>query len=237
MKELEDFSWFPSLLRNFQTEFIGFVVTTFNFYGIFIEHLKGMSLSGKPMFDLCSGAGEPAITIFRKCNCFSHLYLSDRYPNLPSINNHNITYLPQSMNVLNIQFEKDAYYTMFNAFHHFSDKEKLMIAERIHTSGSNAFFVEILQPRIDYILKVLLMTTLGSLLLTPFVKPFSISRLFFTYIIPVNILTITYDGLLSVAKSRSVKQYRKLFIHYRESTSVFKLKNSLTSIIVIQIKQ
>jgi hypothetical protein len=80
MKELEDHSWFPPVLRNFQTEFIGFVVANFNVYDDFIQHLKSLSLPVQSMTDLCSGSGEPAISIFRKSICFSHLYLSDKFP-------------------------------------------------------------------------------------------------------------------------------------------------------------
>ncbi|MSQ79322.1 MAG: hypothetical protein EXR21_06565 [Flavobacteriaceae bacterium] len=81
MKELEDYHWFPSVLRNFQTEFIGFVVSRFHVYDAFVLYLQTLSLPVQPMMDLGSGSGEPAISIFKKSNCFSRLTLSDKYPN------------------------------------------------------------------------------------------------------------------------------------------------------------
>ena len=235
MKELEDSPHFPAWLRNFQTEFIGFVVSRFDIYIAFIKYINSLLLSKRPMRDLCSGSGEPAISIFKKCNCFSELVLSDKFPNKITGLNDKITYLPQGVDVLELEFQPDAYYTMFNAFHHFSYEEKLKIVQKIHSSGSRSFFVEILEPSLFCLVKVILMGTIGNLLLTPFVKPFSWKRLFFTYIIPINIITITYDGIVSVFKSKNLKAYQKLFSAYGDSVKVFKLSNNLASLIVIEI--
>lgn len=236
MKELEDYDWFPQSLRNFQTKFIGFVVIKFNLYDVFVQYLKTLSLSVQPMTDLCSGSGEPAISIFKKSNCFSRLVLSDKYPSPLHLDDDKIHYEMERKDVLEMEFKNGTYYTMFNAFHHFNDKDKLKIAKEIYTSGSALFLVELLEPTIFCFLKIFLITTIGSLLLTPFILPFSLKRLFFTYILPVNILIITIDGIISVFKSRSAKQYQKLFRNYRNAIEIFKLKNGLTPLIVIHIQ-
>ncbi len=236
MKELEDYKRFPAWLRNFQTEFIGFVVVRLTIYSVFIKYINSRSINQQPMIDLCSGSGEAAIHIFEKSNCFSQLILSDKFPNKIAILNDKITYLSQSTDVLEMKFQPSVCYTMFNAFHHFEDEDKLKIARQIITSGSNSFFVEILEPKIICLLKVLFISTIGNILLTPLIKPFSFKRLFFTYIIPINILTITYDGIISVLKSRTVKEYRKIFIGYEDSIEVSKLRNNLSSIIVIKVE-
>ncbi len=236
MKELEDYYWFPSVLRNFQTEFIGFVVTTFNIYGVFIHYLKTLDLSLQSMTDLCSGSGQPAISIFRKSNCFSSLSLSDKYPNNKKLNESEISYEILSKDVLEMEFENGTCYTMFNAFHHFKDEEKLKIVQKIQISGSNAFIVEILEPTVFCLLKILFTTTIGSLLLTPFIHPFSLKRMFFTYILPINIFSITFDGIVSVLKSRSVKQYQNLYANNENAIKIIRLKNKLSALVVIQIE-
>lgn len=235
MKELEDSPHFPAWLRNFQTEFIGFVVARFDIYNAFIKYINSRSISTRPMRDLCSGSGEPAISIFKKSNCFTELMLSDKFPNkLTGLNDH-ISYNPQETDVLELEFQPGVYFTMFNAFHHFSNEEKLSIVQKIRRSGSRSYFVEILEPSFLCLVKVILMGTIGNLLFTPFVQPFSLKRLFFTYIIPINIITISYDGIISVFKSKSLKAYQKLFGKYGDSVKVFKLRNNLTSLIVIEI--
>ena len=236
MKELEDYRWFPSVLRNFQTEFIGFVVARFNVYDVFIHHLNSLHLPVQSMTDLCSGSGEPAFSIFRKSNCFSRLLLSDKFPNALKLKENTISYEIQSSDVLAMEFHHGTYYTMFNAFHHFSDEEKIAIVQKIRDSGSAAFIVEVLEPTIFCLLKILFTTTIGNLLLTPFVRPFSIKRLLFTYLLPVNILTITFDGVVSVLKSRSVQQYQRLFATMENAPNTYRLRNGLVTHIIIQIE-
>ena len=235
MKELEDYKWFPSVLRNFQTEFIGYIVVVFDVYDVFINYINKLHLPILPMKDLCSGSGKPAIGIFNKCNCFSSLTLSDKFPNSLNRGESIVFNEIREEDVLEVEFKEGSYYTMFNSFHHFSDDEKLEISQRIHKNGSAAFFVEILEPTILCLLKVLFITIVGSLLFTPFVKPFSYSRLFFTYIIPINLFTVTFDGLMSVMKSRSIKQYQKLFSENDLPVKVFRLESGLSSLIVIQM--
>lgn len=236
MKELEDYSWFPSVLRNFQLEFIGFIVSRFNVYDVFITYIKTLPLSVQSMTDLCSGSGEPALSIFRKCNCFSSLSLSDKYPNASILIDGKISYKILKTDVLDMEFKHGTYYTMFNAFHHFRDEEKLKIAHKIQVSGSAAFIVEILEPTLICLVKIFFITTIGCLLLTPFIPPFSIKRLFFTYILPINILAITYDGIVSVLKSRSITQYQNLFSNNPNAIKLVKLKNRLGNLIVIHIE-
>lgn len=235
MKELEDHGWFPPILRNFQTEFIGFVVATFNVYAVFVQYLNSLRLPVQPVVDLCSGSGEPAISIFRKSNCFSRLSLSDKFPNTMNFHEGQISHDNLGTDVLEVEFKHGTYYTMFNAFHHFTDEDKLKIVQNIRTSGSLAFLVETLEPTLFCLLKVFLTTIIGGLLLTPFILPFSLKRLFFTYIFPVNILTVTFDGIVSVCKSRSIKQYQTLFADCENTIKVFRLTNGLTPLIIIQI--
>lgn len=236
MKELEDFEWFPQILRQYQTEFIGFVVARFNVYAPFINYLNNDNSRPDKLFDLCSGSGEPAISIFKALTHSGDLTLSDKFPSSVQTSQTNISYIQTQMDVLTLNFNSNYTYTMFNAFHHFNKDEQMQIVSKIKSQKASAYFVEILSPNILFYLKVLTMTTLGTLLFTPFIKPFSIKRLFFTYLLPINLFTITYDGLVSVYKSKSVKQYRNQFNTWIEPTDIFELKKGLFSLIVIKIK-
>jgi hypothetical protein len=236
LKELEDHSFFPAVLRNYQTEFIGFLVSRFRVYNGFVRYIKSLSLTPQPVYDLCSGSGEPAISIFMKSTSFTSLTLSDKYPNPSRYPDERIFYEPQTKDVLEMEFSRANYYTMFNALHHFSDLEKVQIAKRILAADSTAFFVEILEPNILSFFKVIILTTAGTLFFTPFVKPFSIRRLLLTYVLPVNIFTITFDGIVSVFKSRSIKYYRNLFSSLGASAKILRIKGSLSPLIVIHIQ-
>jgi hypothetical protein len=236
VKELEDHRWFPSLLRNFQTEYIGFVATRLKVYDAFVNYLRTSPPERVPMEDLCSGSGEPAITIFRESKCFTGLSLSDKFPNRSFKSpDERIIYNMQPVDVRTMEFKPGKSYTMFNAFHHFSDEEKLNIVQRMIASGSSAFIVEPLQPGIISLSKVLAAGTLGNLAFTPFIRPFSFARLFFTYIFPVNVLTITLDGIVSVLKSRTAARYAQLFRTCGNTVSIFRISHRFTPLVVIKI--
>jgi hypothetical protein len=235
MKELEDYNWFPPLLRNFQTDYIGFVVAKFNIYQVFIEYLKTLDYPNSIAYDLCAGSGEPACSIFSKSGVFTKLFLSDKYPNAKFINRENIIYVDESIDVLSLQFEKGYTYTMFNAFHHFSDLEKQSIVQKCDQANANLFIIEILEPNAWMLLKVMTLTTFGVLLFNPFVKPFSWKRLFFTYILPLNILTISIDGIISVFKSNSLTQYKNMFVGNKK-IKAFHLKKGISSLVVLELR-
>jgi hypothetical protein len=233
MKELEDHSWFPNTLRNFQTEYIGYVVSRFRIYDPFIKTLP--KTKGKSMVDLCSGSGEPALSIFIESNAFSGLTLTDKYPLSIFKNGNNIEYLQESKDVLDMIFEAGKTYTMFNAFHHFREDEQRNICCKIKEANASAYFVEILFPSPLHLVKTLFATTLGVLVLSPFIKPFSWKRLLFTYLIPINILTISIDGIISVIKSKTVKQYQSAL--KMDNINVFEIKNIVAPLLVIQINE
>ena len=235
MKELEDYNWFPRLFRNFQTDFIGFIVARFHVYGVFIAYLKTLPLARLPMTDLCSGSGEPAVSIYRKSNCFSSLRLTDKFPNEITIKDDYVHHETKSTDVLKMEFQAGNCYTMFNSFHHFTKKEQLIIVERIGSSGATAFIVEVLEPSVFCFLKIAFATTVGCIVLTPFIQPFSLKRLFFTYIVPINLFTIAFDGIVSVLKSSTVEQYQALFAKHKSSMKIFRLQNGWTPLIVLEI--
>jgi hypothetical protein len=134
-----------------------------------------------------------------------------------------------------MKFEAEKTYTMFNAFHHFNEEDQNTIVSKIINANSKAYIVEILEPTIFTAIKVLFATSVGVLLFTPFVKPFSIGRLFFTYVIPMNVFTITYDGILSTIKSKSKSTYQKIFKDNTERIKVERLNSGISPLILIQI--
>ncbi len=236
MKELEDYDWFPKILRQYQTDYIGSVVKWFNAYSPIIDYLNSQAFYAKTNWDLCSGSSEPALSIFKKQNKFDKLILSDKYPHNFTINTNRIEYLNESIDVLELNFKKENCYTMYNAFHHFNSREQVEIAKHVIDNESELIIAEILEPTILNYIKIFFATTLGILLLSPFIKPFSLKRLFFSYLLPINILTICYDGLVSVSKSKTVGEYQDIFSTLGNKVKIIKYKNLWSPVILIHIK-
>ncbi len=237
MKELEDQPWFPALLRQFQTDHIGYVATRWPGYDALLPLLMDPVRVARAQVDLCSGSGEPAITVHRLSLSAEPLTLTDLYPRHAFHHNGPISYDHRPLDVRMLKAQSSTCYTMFNAFHHFSDAEKLCLVHKLRAARAEAFLVEVLEPRLWCLLKVLVATTVGTLLLAPFVRPFSSLRLFFTYIVPVNVLTITWDGVISVLRSRTAAQYKALFAADPEGIVVHRLPGRLQRIIVIQLSR
>ncbi len=235
MMELEDQPWFPALLRNFQTDHIGHIVARWRVYDPFIAHLGSIRPARLPLVDLCSGSGEPAITVFNQSGSFTHLTLTDKYPRTGFVDSELIVYDHRSVDARTIPIEAGSSYSLFNAFHHFTDAEKRRLVRRLSEESGGAYIVEILEPSVACYFKVLLATTIGTIVLAPFVKPFSVFRIFFTWILPVNVLTITWDGLVSVSRSRSVRHYRRLLKDHAGRVGVMRLRHRWFPLVLIHI--
>ena len=68
------------------------------------------------------------------------------------------------------------------------------------------------------LLPLLLLTPLRVLVVTPFIRPFRWSRLFWTYLVPVVPLVLLFDSIVSVLRWYSVPELRALTAgldHYR----------------------
>ena len=235
MRELEDQPWFPTLLRNFQTDHIGFLVSRWPVYDPFISYLRSRPSPPVALTDLCSGSGEPAITVFKESQCFTRLTLTDKYPRSVFNGGEGIVYDQRSVDARTIPLAADVCYTLFNAFHHFSGDEQRALVRRLRAESGGAYVVEVLEPTAACFLKVLLATTVGTVLLAPFIKPFSFARLFFTWFVPVNVLTIAWDGLVSVVRSRSVRYYRWLLKSEAGRVGVMRLPHRWFPLVLIHI--
>ncbi len=212
IKELEDYNWFPQLFRHFQAAYIGSIIKWTKFYQPLVPVVQQLLNENKidKIQDLCSGSGMPAVFMQQQMSGHNKTILSDKFPEQSFANTENVIYLNTETDVLLLQPERNTCYTMYNSFHHFTDSEQEQVLKNLQAANAPFVIAEILEPDFFTMIKIIFTTTLIQLLTAPFVKPFSLLRLLFTYIIPVNIFTVTYDGIISVLKSKSVQQYQNL---------------------------
>jgi len=213
MKELEDYNWFPAVLRRWQMEFIGHMVIWTHLYKPLVPEVQQLVTAAAvtELHDVCSGSGIPAIYIYKRLTSSLPLLLTDKYPDTGFKNIPGITYslLPADCN--GIEPQSHVCYTLFNAFHHLSPTQQQGFIQRLVKNKAPFVIAEILEPGLVNLLKIIFTATIVQLFTAPFIKPFSIARLFFTYIIPVNIVTVTYDGIISVLKSKRAAEYALRF--------------------------
>lgn len=239
--EFEDQPWFPATLRNYQTGFIGFLASHTGLYQAVPELLA--SAHPQCIVDLASGSGEPAVRAtesLRKAGV--RLLLTDKYPNAAQVRlhkeNNGVTYLPESLNLPKDDLPKGEVYTLFNAFHHFTPSEQLALIQKIHSSSGQLHIFEPLRKDWKTLLKVMASTLIGPLLLTPFIRPFTWSRLLWTYVLPVGIFVTFWDGAVSVLRALSEKDIANLQRRSREhgvSLTHEKLETKLAHITYLRV--
>lgn len=232
MKEMADCDWFPQWMRLHQQEFLGFFAFHFNIYKPLVKVLEPMlNYKYQPAWtDTCSGNGSAALSIERFITPSPSLLLTDKFP--PSIIQalpSNILYDTQPLDILQKLPKGKGVITLFNAFHHFNQDEKLALLQKVSTAKRPFLSVEILRPSFGSYLSVLGASTIGQWLFAPFIKPFRLSRLIFTYLIPIHIVSVLVDGWISVAKSERKTGYASLLSQMQKPKgyifSVIHIKN------------
>lgn len=198
------------MLRQMQTEYIGWMVRFFRIYrrvpGLTRQHLPERFM--KTWQDIGSGSGGPIALLARTSEWESVSFtLSDLYPQEAHGLPDNCVYLQEPVDARQLQIPAPASISFFNAFHHFHAAEQRGIIDRQLRAGNAVVVAEILQPDLLCFLRILLATTLGQTLLCPLVKPFRWKRLLLTWLLPVNLITVTWDGLVSVMKSPKRRDY------------------------------
>ena len=236
--ELEDNAWFPVILRDQQLGYIGWLVKWLDLYSNVNDLLKEAieNANVSVIQDLASGSGEPLHSIMSEINLdIPHLY-SDKFPPQEDVPLSG-KYISHPVDIMNLNPMPDTFYTMFNAFHHFDSEEQKLIIGRFKDANACFFFVEVLEPSIIVLIKTIFANTIGQIILAPFVQPFSFLRLVLTYLIPLNLITTTYDGIISVLKSKNKKEYESLLSTYDDlsyciqiQTCPAPLRNSLVII-------
>jgi hypothetical protein len=87
--------------------------------------------------------------------------------------------------------------TLFTAFHHFPPEEAKKILANAVRGGQGIGVFEYTDRNVLHWTVFTLITPLTVLLVTPFLRPFSVSRLFWTYVVPVVPLIAAWDCMIS----------------------------------------
>ncbi|MDP4628128.1 MAG: hypothetical protein NWS34_00350 [Schleiferiaceae bacterium] len=209
LKELEDYSWFPPVLRKMQLEYVGWISASLAVYRPLGTIMEGFP--SNQWTDLASGSGWPALYLKNKATNPIFFRLTDWYPHSASeeVLKH-MEYDTQPLNLLNFQPEAGQQYSMFNAFHHFTTQEQKQIITKMKEAKAGFIIAEVLEPSLLSFIQV----TLAALLVQPLsawaIRPFSFLRIATTYLVPIQLATVAWDGWLSVLKSKTLAQYQDL---------------------------
>lgn len=218
--EFEDLNWFPKTIRNYMTDFLQAVANKFDFYKTITPILKkGVDAAeSDQIIDLASGGGGgwlklsehiaeemPDVTV----------RLTDFYPNIEAFkrtrekNPKVFTFEENSVNALDVPKELKGLRTQFLSLHHFRPKDAQQIFQNAVDAKSPIAIFEGQKRSVGDFIKFFF-SPINVLFITPFIRPFRLGRIIFTYIIPIVPIFVWWDGLVSVLRTYSEKELKEI---------------------------
>lgn len=217
--ELEDQRWFPSFLRNYGTDFLQFLSNKTKLYKPVIPILtKGLKQSNtNQIVDLGSGGGGGLLWLndeLKKEIPDLKFLLTDYYPNIDAFKytkqkSSNFDFVQESVDARKVSNDLKGLRTLLLTFHHFKPEDAIKILQNAVDSGNSIAIFEAQERSFASIL-AMIFSPISVLLTTPFIRPFRIGRILFTYIIPIIPLFVLWDGLVSSFRTYSIKEMKNL---------------------------
>lgn len=211
--EIEDQPWLPKVLRDQVTDALHHLIVEMQIYAPIIpEFLWLMQQSPtKRVVDLCSGGGGPweyllgGITNLEES--VERITLTDLYPNQKALqalsaSHPLVTYQAESVNALNIATELVGVRTLFSCLHHFDTAESTAIIQDAVNQQMPIGIFEFSERRpANFLLTPIYILFLFTNLL--FKQPVTLSRVLFSYLVPIVPLIFLWDSCVSHLRSYS----------------------------------
>lgn len=217
--EFEDQKWFPVFLRNYGTDFLQFLSNKTKLYkpivAILEEALKNSHTN--QIIDLGSGGGGGLLWLnseLQKNVPDLKILLTDFFPNIPAFERtktqaDNFGFIATTIDARHVPKSLEGLRTQFLSLHHFRPKDAIQILQNTVDSNSSIALFEAQERSFPSIL-AMIFSPISVILTTPFIRPFKIGRLIFTYLIPIVPLFVLWDGIVSCLRTYSVKEMKTL---------------------------
>lgn len=219
--EFEDLPWFPSLIREYLTDYLNFTahLSSTPFESL-AQKLKPIleATQTTTLIDLCSGGGGPLPVVVRllkeKEKYPVRAVLTDFYPNRTAFSRiqksfPEITSLECPVDATQVPQNLKGFRTLFNGFHHFRpEKAKLILEDAARSRQGIAVYELVGRSAFGFLSLLILLCAMPFF--TPFIRPFRFSRIIFTYFIPLVPLAALWDGFISCLRVYSPEELKKL---------------------------
>ena len=169
--------------------------------------------------DLCSGGGGPVPALRRALAAEGvdvQFVLTDRYPNGAAFRQAaaeapgGISFVEEPVDARSVPPALTGFRTLFNAFHHFHPEDGVAVLRDAARAGQPIGIFEIPERRPAMLLPMLFLTPVIVLLVTPLIRPFTLSRFLWTYLLPLVPLTCWWDGIVSQLRAYTPEELERL---------------------------
>lgn len=219
--EFEDLPWFPAIIRAGMMDYLRFMISALGTYRPIAPLLaEGLRRTGRTqVLELGAGAGggtETVLAALRAQDLPATITLTDLYPqpaawaDIAQRTGGAIGYEPTPVNALAVPPQLTGFRTIFSAFHHFPPEAATALLRDAVQANSGIGVFEGAGKHWAELLLALTVLPVAQLLLTPFFRPFRLSRLVFTYLVPLIPLCTIWDGCVSVLRMYPVDELQAL---------------------------
>jgi hypothetical protein len=209
--EFEDQRWFPATIREGGTDYLRYFLKTTGFYEPSFSQISALQKETGTfqIIDLCSGGGGETEHLYeelQKSHPESRITLTDKFPNISSFRylsdktGGKIGFYKDPVDASNVPAEMKGIRTMFSATHHFEPEQLRTILVNAVESRQPIALFDGGDKKLLMIAGLILVHPVAFLLFTPFFKPFRLSRICFTYLLPFIPLMTIWDGIVSVLR-------------------------------------
>jgi len=219
--ELHEQPWFPSFLRDEITDTLQNAMNRFGAYASVAPLLQTVlqSTSSASIIDMCSGGGGPWLDLSRRLQKNSptsvQILLTDKYPNLAAFQSagaasqNHITFHSAPVDAMKVPPELRGFRTMFTSFHHFQPEEARAVLQNAVDARQGIAIFEVTR-RAPSAIALMFLWALLPFLFTPWFRPFSWSRLLFTYVLPIIPLVLLFDGVVSCLRTYRPQELQEI---------------------------
>jgi len=210
--EFEDQPWLPGIIRDSMTDYLRFLFRTFSLYKPVLPILKDalVQTHSDQVLDLCSGSGGAIEEIYENLKCTYSadikVILSDLYPSMLKFKYFNafspedLSYLSFPVDAFKVPPGIKGFRTIFSGFHHFEREKAKDVLRNAVENGEGIGIFDGGDRNLWMVLLIIVFHPFMILLCTPFFRPFRISRLFFTYLVPIIPFCTVWDGVFSIIR-------------------------------------
>lgn len=210
--EFEDLSWFPAVVRTGMMDYLHFMISALGTYRPVVPLLaEGLRRSGQShLLELGAGAGGGTENVLKALRAQGQpgatSTFTDLYPQPAAWaaaarrTRGIISYEPLPVNALAVPAHLVGFRTIFSAFHHFPPPAATALLRDAVRANTGIGVFEGAGKHWAELLLALTVLPVAQLLLTPFFRPFRLSRLVFTYLVPLIPLCTIWDGVVSVLR-------------------------------------
>ena len=217
--EFEDQKWFPGFLRDYGTDFLQFLSNKSKLFKPALPILeKGLERSDtQDIIDLGSGGGGGWIWLneeLKKKMPGLKIWMTDLYPNISAFEftkrkADNFEFISTPIDSRDVPANLKGLRTQFLSLHHFRPEDAKRILQNAIDSGNSIAIFEGQERSFASIL-AMIFSPISVLLTTPFIRPFKLGRIIFTYLIPIVPLFVLWDGVVSSLRTYSVEEMKEL---------------------------